>query len=566
MTLLVVSSLVGLATPFLTRMAIDDALPARNVRLLAVLVGGMVAVTAATSVFGVLQTWMSTRVGQQVMHRLRTEVFSHLQKQSLAFFTRTKGGEVQSRLTNDVNGMQSVVTDTATSIATNVTTVVATAIAMVALSWRLSLLTLLVLPPAVFLTRRVAVLRRQITARQQRQLSTMLSQVEEGLTVSGVRLTKTMGATRTASDRFTDTSRELVDLEVASQLAGRWRMSTMSIIFAVIPALLYLAAGLPLTSGGMTIGTLVAFVALQASVFRPIMGLLNTSVQVVSSMALFSRIFGYLDLTIDIPEPTHPVAVDPRQVRGDLGLSRVGYRYPGTDRDALADISITVPAGQSLALVGETGSGKSTLAGLIARLADPTTGSISVDGVDLRDMSLETVADSSVWSPRRPTCCTPPCATTCATPSRTPPTPSCGRRCTSPRSASWSRPCRTVWTPSWEPAGSVSPVVSSSGLPSPGPCCATRASWCWTKPRARWTTRRSANLQSALDALAAGRTTVTIAHRLSTIRDADQIVVLDHGQVIETGTHAELVASGGRYAQLAAADELSPASPTPIAA
>ena len=307
MILLVISSLVGLATPFLTRIAIDDALPARDLHLLALVVGGMVAVTVATSVFGVLQTWISTLVGQRVMHALRTDVFSHLQRQSLAFFTRTKGGEVQSRLTNDVNAMQSVVTNTATSIATNVTTVAATAIAMAALSWRLSLLSLVVLPPAIWLTRRVALLRRDVTTRQQRQLADLLSQVDEGLTVSGVRLTKTMGAGQAVADRFSVTSRELVDLEVRAQLAGRWRMATMSVIFAVIPALLYLAAGFPATSGGMTIGTLVAFVALQSAVFRPVMGLLNTGVQVVSSMALFSRIFGYLDLPVDVPEPKHPV-------------------------------------------------------------------------------------------------------------------------------------------------------------------------------------------------------------------------------------------------------------------
>ncbi len=549
--LLVASAVIGLVPPFLTRTVIDDALPHRDIHLLLLAIGAMVAAAALTSVIGVLQTWMSTLVGQRVMHRLRTDVFSHLQKQSLAFFTRTKGGEVQSRLTNDVNGMQSVVTDTATSIATNVTTVVATVIAMVALSWRLSLLSLLVLPPAIMLTRRVAVMRREITARQQRQLSTMLSQVEEGLTVSGVRLTKTMGATRTASDRFTGTSRELVDLEVAAQLAGRWRMSTMSIVFAVIPALLYLAAGLPLTSEGMTIGTLVAFVALQSAVFRPIMGLLNTSVQVVSSMALFSRIFGYLDLPIDIPEPERPVAVDPGHVRGELRLSGVGYRYPGADRDALADISVAVPAGHSLALVGETGSGKSTLASLIARLADPTTGSITVDGVDLRDMSLETVADvvgvvsqetylmhASVRDNLR-----------------------------------YAKPDATD-TELWQaldvaqitelvrdlPDG-LDTVVGARGQRFSGgeQQRLAIARTVLRQPRilvldeatSALDNETERALQSALDALAAGRTTVTIAHRLSTIRDADQIVVLDRGRIVEVGDNDGLSAAGGRYARLA---------------
>jgi ATP-binding cassette subfamily B protein len=392
MILLVISSLVGLATPFLTRIAIDDALPARDLHLLALVVGGMVAVTVATSVFGVLQTWISTLVGQRVMHALRTDVFSHLQRQSLAFFTRTKGGEVQSRLTNDVNAMQSVVTNTATSIATNVTTVAATAIAMAALSWRLSLLSLVVLPPAIWLTRRVALLRRDVTTRQQRQLADMLSQVDEGLTVSGVRLAKTMGAGQAVADRFSVTSSELVDLEVRAQLAGRWRMATMSVIFAIIPALLYLAAGFPATSGGMTIGTLVAFVALQSAVFRPVMGLLNTGVQVVSSMALFSRIFGYLDLPVDVPEPKDPVPVDPTQTRGELRFEDVSYRYPGAETEAVRSVTLRVPAGQSLALVGQTGSGKSTLAGLVARLADPTTGRVTIDGIELRDIAPATLA------------------------------------------------------------------------------------------------------------------------------------------------------------------------------
>ncbi|HEY6741694.1 MAG TPA: ABC transporter ATP-binding protein, partial [Lapillicoccus sp.] len=353
-TLIVTSSVVSLASPFLLRLVIDDALPQADTRLLLLAVGGMLAVTVLTAVLGLGQTLISTRVGQEVMHRLRTDVFAHLQRQSLSFFTRTRGGEVQSRLTNDVAGMQSVVTSTATSIASNVTTAVGTAVAMVALSWRLSLLSLVVIPPAIWLARRVALLRRDVTAKQQRQMADMLTQVDEGLSISGVQLNKTLGATETTSARFAATSRELVDLEVQSQLAGRWRMATMSVVFAAIPALIYLAAGFPATSGGMTIGTLVAFTALQSGIFRPLMGLLDVGVSIVSSMALFSRIFGYLDLEVEVREPAYPVLVDPTTVRGEVRIHGVSYRYPGADRDALSDLDLVVPAGTTLALVGET--------------------------------------------------------------------------------------------------------------------------------------------------------------------------------------------------------------------
>ncbi len=305
--IIVASSIVGLASPFLLRAVIDTALPERNVRLLVLLVAGMVAVAAVTSAFGVVQTWISTKVGQHVMHELRTSVFAHLQQQSIAFFTRTRTGEVQSRISNDIGGMESVVTSTATSIASNLTTAVATAVAMAVLSWRLSLISLVVMPPAVYLTRKVAKMRRAITTQQQRELADLNVTVEEGLSVNGIQLAKTMGTSPALIQRFTASSARLIDLELRSQLAGRWRMASLSIIFAAIPAVIYLAAGLPVSAGTISIGTLIAFTTLQNTLFRPITGLLNTSVSVISSLALFARIFEYLDLPVEVAEPAHPV-------------------------------------------------------------------------------------------------------------------------------------------------------------------------------------------------------------------------------------------------------------------
>src|SRR5213080_1799075 len=356
--IIVASSLVGLASPFLLRAVIDKALPERNLQLLAWLVIAMVAVAAVSSGLGVIQTWISTKVGQHVMHELRTRVFAHLQRQSIAFFTRTRTGEVQSRIQNDIGGMEAVVTSTATSIAANLTTAIGTAVAMVALSWRLSLISLVVMPPAIYLTRKVARMRRAITAEQQRELADLNVVIDEGLSVNGVQLAKTMGAGPALVRRFTASSARLIDLELLSQLAGRWRMSSLTIIFAAIPAVIYLAAGLPVTAGAVSIGTLIAFTTLQGSLFRPITGLLSTSVSVISSLALFARIFEYLDLPVEVDEPARPAVVDLARITGHVTFTDVGFTYPGADRPALADINLDVPAGSTLALVGETGSGK----------------------------------------------------------------------------------------------------------------------------------------------------------------------------------------------------------------
>ena len=326
--IIVASSIVSIASPFLLRAVIDVALPDKNVRLLALLVAGMIAVAGVTAAFGVIQTWMSTKVGQHVMHELRTGVYAHLQRQSVAFFTRTRTGEVQSRITNDIGGMESVVTSTATSVAANLTTAVATAVAMVALSWRLSLISLVVMPPAIYLTRKVARMRRAITTEQQQELANLNVAIEEGLSINAVQLAKTMGTGPALVRRFTASSARLIDLELRSQLAGRWRMASMSIMFAAIPAIIYLAAGLPLTAGIMTIGTLIAFTTLQNGLFRPITGLLSTSVSVISSLALFARIFDYLDLPVEVDDPVRPVEIDPAAISGNVLLEDVSFSYP----------------------------------------------------------------------------------------------------------------------------------------------------------------------------------------------------------------------------------------------
>jgi ATP-binding cassette subfamily B protein len=548
--IIVASSVVAMASPFLLRAVIDKALPEQDLRLLIWLVIGMVAVAAVTSALGVVQTWISTRVGQQIMHRLRTDVFAHLQRQSIAFFTRTRTGEVQSRITNDIGGMEPVVTSTATSIAANLTTAIATAVAMLALSWQLSLISLVVMPPAIYLTRKVARMRRAITAERQRELADLNVTVEEGLSISGIQLSKTMGTAATLVERFTASSARLIDLELRSELAGRWRMASMSVIFAAIPAIIYLSAGLPFTAGTLSIGTLIAFTTLQSGLFRPLMGLLNVGVSLTTSLALFARIFEYLDLPIDVDDPADPVEL-PARIAGHVRFEDVTFAYPGSETAAVAGISLDVPAGTTLALVGETGSGKSTLASLVARLYDPTSGRVTIDGIDLRDLRLADLAGVvGVVSQE-----TYLLHTTVRENLRY-----AKPDATDAEIEEAARAAQVHDLIAGLPDGYDTMVGSRGHRFSGGEKQRIAiARTLLRNPRvlvldeatSALDTETERAVQQAFDKLAEGRTTITIAHRLSTVREADQLAVIDHGRVIESGTHTSLVASNGRYARLA---------------
>ena len=556
LALIVISAVLGVIPAFLLRGALN-AITAKDTTQLSLLAAGMIVIAVVSGAIGVWQTLLSNQVGQRVMHDLRAAVFRHLQRLSLAFFTRTRTGEVQSRISNDIGGIQNVVTNTATSIASNVTTIVATMVAMLLLSWQLALFAFALIPFFVLLTRRVGAERRRIAKTTQETLADISSLVQESLSVSGILLGKTMGRTNELADRFENDSLRLADLEVRQRMAGRWVMATIQTTFAVMPAAVYWVGGIGYAHGyAITVPTLVAFTTLQTRLFFPVGSMLSVGVDVQTSLALFDRIFEYLDQPVDIDEKPDAVAVAPA---GDVVYDHVWFKYG--DEWTLQDVSFSVPAGTTTALVGETGSGKTTLGYLAARLYDVARGSVTIGGVDIRDLSFQALAElvgvvsqetylfhASIRENLR-----------FAKPDAT-----------DEEIEAAAEAARIHHVIAGLPEG-YDTVVGERGYRFSGgekQRMAIARTILRNPPilvldeaTSSLDTETERLVQEALDRLSEGRTTIAIAHRLSTVRDADQIVVLDRGRVVETGRHEQLLAKRGRYAALAARDaELGAAS------
>ena len=553
--LVAASALVFLVNPFLIREVIDVALPQGRTGMLTVLALAMIVVAVANSSYGVSQTYVSTRVGQRVMHDLRTAVYSHLQRMSLAFFTRTRTGEVQSRIANDIGGMQATVTTTATALVQNLTLVVASFAAMFALDWRLSIASLIMLPFFVWISRRVGTERRRITRDRQKQLSAMSSIVQESLSVSGILLGHTMGRSASLTRDFAAQSEKLSDLEISSNMAGRWRQSLIQVVMSSMPAVIYWVTGLTGYGDHMaiSIGTLVAFTTLQQGLFRPSTQLLSVGVDLQSSLELFGRIFEYLDLPVDIAEPSSPVPVG--RVSGEVRLNDVSFSYAGpsaadTGRATLSGIDVTVPAGHSLAIVGETGSGKTTLSYLIPRLYDVTSGSVTIDGIDVRHLSFASLTAAVGMVSQETYLFHASVADNLrfAKPSASDAELVAAAKVAQIHDHLMSLPDgydTIVGERGYRFSGGEKQrlAIARAVLRDPPVLVLDEAT-------SALDTQTEQAVQEAIDAVSAGRTTITIAHRLSTIRDADEIVVLDHGSIVERGTHAELLARGGHYAAL----------------
>ena len=396
LTMILFSAALGVVPPFLLRDLLNNVLSqgqSLDTERLAILVGGMVVIPIITQAIGVAQTWQSNLIGQQVMHDLRAAVYRHLQRLSLAFFTRTRTGEVQSRIANDIGGVQTVVTTTATSFVSNVTTVVTTSVAMVLLDWRLSIAAFALLPVFVLMTRRIGQKRRALTSTMQGTLADISTLVEESLSVSGVLLAKTMGQTDELTDRFVSESRLLADLEQRSRMAGRWVMGSIQATFAVMPALMYGVAGYLLSTGGPTdLDRHPGRVHDPAdpALLPGLVAALGADRRAVVPRALRPRV------RVPRPPGRHRRAARrrrarPPDVRGRVEFDDVSFGYDPDAAPILEGISFVAEPGSKVAVVGETGSGKTTLGYLVARLYDVGSGSVRIEGTDVRDLTFDSL-------------------------------------------------------------------------------------------------------------------------------------------------------------------------------
>jgi ATP-binding cassette subfamily B protein len=561
---IVVSSILGLANPYLLKLLIDEAIPKKDIGLLALYAGLMVLVPVINGGIGLAQSWLTASVGQFVMRDLRNVLFTHVQSMPIRFFSETRTGEIQSRLTNDVSGVQSVVSDAAANLASSIAIVASTLVAMTLIDWRLTAVSLCVAPLFLYLTSKASAARRKASAEVQTALADLTSIAEEHLSVGGALLAKSFGRSEAGAERFTKRSGELATLQLRQALTGRWVGVVVQVVFSGIPALVYFAAGSLAAAGASdapTIGDIVAFTTLQSRLFFPLASLLGLQVEIGGSLALFERIFAYLDLVPEIVDAPNAVGLRRIDVRGKVAFNDVAFRYPepprakgAAKRDTfgLGGIAFTVQPGTLTALVGPSGSGKSTILSLIPRFWDVQSGSVQLDGLDVRLIKLQSLGEMIGVVTQETHLLHASIA----------------------ENLRYARPDASdaeLWAALdgaslgsrvHELPSGLDTIVGERGyklsggerqrlaiarvlLKDPPILLLDEATSALDSVSER-------HVQAALERAMQGRTTIAVAHRLSTVASADEILVLDQGVIVERGTHEQLRSAGGLYAELAA--------------
>jgi ATP-binding cassette, subfamily B, bacterial len=578
--LILVTVSIGVVNPILIKFVLDNLLPggAQDLDLLILQVSLMVVLPIVTSAIGVWQSYLSNVVGQRVMDDLRLALYRHLQWMPLRFFTETRTGEIQSRISNDVGGVQSVVTDTAASLLSNFATVATTVIAMWILDWRLTLLSLGLLPVFAYITYRVGKVRREVSTLTQRSLAEVSAITEESLSVSGILLSKTFGQQEASIERFSRESRRLGDLQIRQQMVGRWFFALIGTFFSIMPAFVYLLAGVLIIGGDETvsIGTIVAFTTLQSRLFFPLGQLLNVQVEIQGALALFDRIFEYLEMDHEITDAPDAVTLTPSSMRGEVRFDHVSFRYPVAPAQieaatetavaeaegravptavqpfALTDIDYVARPGQLIALVGPSGSGKTTSTYLIPRLYDVDAGSVSIDGIDVRGIRLESLGrvigfvtqetylfhDTVLANLRY------------AKPDATMDEIEAAARAAAIHERILELPDAydtVVGERGYKLSGGEKQRVAIARVLLKDPRILIL-----DEATSALDTVSERLIQAALGRLMEGRTTIAIAHRLSTILRADEILVMERGRIVERGTHDGLIRQEGLYAKLSA--------------
>lgn len=561
--LVVLGAGIAVIPPLIVQRIFDDALfpvdgGGPQLDVLIRLVSAMVGLFLLSAVLGVGQTWLTSTVGNSVTGDLRVRLFEHLQAMELGFFTRTKTGVIQSRLQNDVGGVSGVLTNTVTSILGNVVTVIASLVAMILIDWRLTLIAVVLMPFLIVVQRRVGQVRARIAGETQESLSELTSITQETLSVSGMLLSKAFNRQRTESARYQAENRNQVTLQVRRAMSGQGFFAVVQVLMASVPAVIYLVSGYLIAggSGAITAGTVVAFTTVQARLLQPLMGLMRVSLDLQTSSALFARIFEYLDLVPEIRDAPDAIAVDAAPgPRGRIEFRDVVFRYPDAAPDArptLQGVSFVAEPGQHVAFVGPSGAGKTTVLYLAPRLYEAHGGAVLFAGEDVRSLTQESIIDNvGIVSQetylfhatiRENLMYAKPGATE----------QEMIAACTAANIhhiiAGFEGGYDTVvGERGYRLSGGEKQRIAIARvlLKDPPVLLLDEAT-------SALDTVSERVVQEALDEAAKGRTTLTIAHRLSTVIGADTIHVLEAGQIVESGTHAQLLAHGGLYAELAA--------------